>query len=208
MSNRSYAQACPIALALDTLGDRWALLILRELRIGPRRFTDIRTALPGIAPNLLSDRLRDLHDDGLIEQRLLDPPAVRTVYALTARGLHAAPVLDALARFGTAQLDPPAAARRLSPERAVRCLIAAFHSPEPTAETFRARLHVDGYCMDIVTTGVDLELQTAGPSAPDIEVTTTVAELVIARQGGALRLPPGPASTRLAGLFSFETSEP
>src|SRR5438874_138331 len=122
MSNRSCAQACPIALALDTLGDRWALLIRRELRIGPRRFTDIRAALPGIAPNILSGGLRDLNDDGLIEQRLLDPPAARTVYALTARGLQAAPVLDALARFGAARLDPPAAPRRLSPERAVRCL--------------------------------------------------------------------------------------
>jgi DNA-binding HxlR family transcriptional regulator len=208
MSKRSYAQACPIALALDSLGDRWALLILRELRIGPRRFTDIRTALPGIASNLLSDRLRELHDDGWIEQRLLDPPAARTVYALSARGLQAAPVLDALARFGAAQLDPPAAKRRLSPERAVRCLIAAFHSPEPTAGPFRARLHVDGRCADIVTTGADLELQMAGPSAPDIEVTTTVADLVTARQGGALCLPPGPASTRFARLFSLETSEP
>ena len=106
---RSYAQDCPIAQALDTLGDRWVLLILRELRIGPRRFTDVRTALPGIAPNLLSDRLRVLLDEGLIEQRVLEPPAARTVYVLTARGLQAAPVLDALARFGAAQLDPPAA---------------------------------------------------------------------------------------------------
>ena len=68
---RSYEQHCPIALALDTLGDRWVLLILRELTIGPRRFTDLRGALPGIAPNLLSDRLRVLHD-GLIEQQVLE----------------------------------------------------------------------------------------------------------------------------------------
>ncbi len=205
---RSYAQACPIALALDTLGDRWVLLILRELRIGPRRFTDVRTAVPGIAPNLLSDRLRVLLDEGLIEQREFEPPAARTAYVLTARGLQAAPVLDALARFGAVQLDPPAATRRLSPEGAVRCLIAAFHSPEPTAEPFRARLHVDGQCADIVTTGADLELQPAGSSAPDIDVTTTVADLVSARQGGSLCLPPGPASTRFARLFSLETSEP
>ena len=79
MANRSYDQYCPIAVALDALGDRWTLLILRELTIGERRFTDLRTALPGIAPNLLADRLRDLQERGLVEQRELPPPAARAV---------------------------------------------------------------------------------------------------------------------------------
>ena len=80
---RGYQQHCPIAVALDELGDRWVLLILRELMLGPQRFTDLRHALPGIAPNLLSERLRTLEDAGLVARTVLEPPAARTVYIVT-----------------------------------------------------------------------------------------------------------------------------
>src|SRR3954451_13470408 len=89
-----YQQYCPIARALDVLGDRWTLLILRELtNAGDRRFTDLRRSLPGIAPGLLSDRLKALAEHGLVTTRELPPPAARTVYAITPRGREAAPVL-------------------------------------------------------------------------------------------------------------------
>ena len=107
MVHRSYDQYCPIAAALDVVGDRWTLLIMRELTTGDRRFTDLRAALPGIAPNLLADRLRELQADGLVEQRELPPPAARTVYAATAAGREVVPVLRSLARFGVARLGPP-----------------------------------------------------------------------------------------------------
>ncbi|MCC6437382.1 MAG: helix-turn-helix transcriptional regulator, partial [Acidimicrobiales bacterium] len=81
-SDRSYRQWCPIAAGLDVLGDRWVLLICRELSMGDRRFTDLRAALPGIAPNLLTDRLRSLADEGLVTTAELPPPAARTVYRL------------------------------------------------------------------------------------------------------------------------------
>jgi DNA-binding HxlR family transcriptional regulator len=105
--NKSYDQYCGIAAALDVVGDRWTLLILRELSFGRRRFTDLRTSLSGIASNLLTDRLRDLEEAGLVEQQELPPPAARTVYALTVAGERIVPVLRALARFGLPLLTDP-----------------------------------------------------------------------------------------------------
>lgn len=108
MGAKSYEQYCTIATALDLVGDRWSLLVLRELSFGEQRFTDLRAALPGIASNLLTDRLRSLQDDGLVEQHELPAPAARTVYRLTRAGTRIRPVLRAIAQFGLPYLDPPA----------------------------------------------------------------------------------------------------
>ncbi len=104
--SRSYQQYCPLARALDFVGDRWTLLILRELFFAPKRFTDLQTRLDGIAPNLLSRRLKDLEARGLVARRRLAPPAASTVYEATdtARGLHAA-MLE-LSRWGIQFLGP------------------------------------------------------------------------------------------------------
>lgn len=107
MATRSYDQTCTIAAALDRVGDRWTLLILRELSFGEQRFTDLRGALPGIASNLLTDRLRDLEAAGLVEQHELPAPAARSVYRLTRSGSRIRPVLRALAQFGLPYLDLP-----------------------------------------------------------------------------------------------------
>lgn len=104
---KSYEQHCGIAIALDRIGDRWTLLILRELTFGPHRFTDLRAALPGIASNLLTERLRDLEEYAMVEQRELPAPAARTVYALTPAGRRIIPVLRALARFGLPMMAEP-----------------------------------------------------------------------------------------------------
>jgi DNA-binding HxlR family transcriptional regulator len=112
---RSYAQFCPLARTLDVLGERWTLLIVRELMTGPRRFTDLRTYLPGLAPALLTQRLRALEDAGLVERTELPPPAARTVYALTDRGLELEGVVYELARFGIPYLDTPSEEQPLHP---------------------------------------------------------------------------------------------
>lgn len=98
---RSYEQFCPLARAMDVIGDRWAMLVLRELFFGSKRFSDLERRLDGIAPNLLSRRLKELEASGLIRRRRLDPPAPAMVYELTerARGLETA-MLE-LAKWGT-----------------------------------------------------------------------------------------------------------
>jgi DNA-binding HxlR family transcriptional regulator len=112
----SYEQYCPIARGLELLGDRWTLLVLRELSLSSQRFTDLRRGLPGIPPNVLSQRLKRLVDDGLVTVEELPPPAARSVYKLTPRGREAQPVLRALARFGTPELEPASPERALRPE--------------------------------------------------------------------------------------------
>jgi DNA-binding HxlR family transcriptional regulator len=111
-TTRSYRDRCPIARALDAVGERWALLVIRELLLGPQRFSDLRRALPGASSNMLTDRLRELEARGIVRRRALPPPAASSVYELTERGQRLEPVLDALGDWGAA--EPPPAGSSLS----------------------------------------------------------------------------------------------
>ena len=101
MSNRSYNQYCGLAYALDIIGERWTLLIVRELIPGPRRFTDLLDGLPGISTNLLSERLKSLEQQGLLCRRILPPPAGSTVYELTSLGRALENSLIELGKWGS-----------------------------------------------------------------------------------------------------------
>ncbi|MFE6194526.1 winged helix-turn-helix transcriptional regulator [Streptomyces sp. NPDC057838] len=101
---RSYDQYCPAARALDVVGDRWTLLIVRELLAGPRRYTDLHADLPGVSTDVLASRLRDMERDGLATRRRLPPPGAATVYELTPRGRSLLPVLQALGEWGQGEL--------------------------------------------------------------------------------------------------------
>src|SRR5256886_7021284 len=103
---RTYGESCAASHALDLVGERWALLVVRELLLGPKRFTDLRSGLPHVGPDMLSQRLRELEAAGLIERATLPPPAAARVYALTARGHELEPVVLALGRFGSAAPFP------------------------------------------------------------------------------------------------------
>ena len=97
---KRYEQLCPVALALDEVGDRWSLVIVRDLAYGPLRFSDLLVANPGVGSNLLTQRLRALADRGIVERHTLPPPAGSTVYDLTGKGRDLLPVLVELARWG------------------------------------------------------------------------------------------------------------
>ncbi|MGA4845813.1 winged helix-turn-helix transcriptional regulator [Streptomyces sp. G5(2025)] len=97
---RSYDQYCAAARALDAVGDRWTLLVVRELLVGPRRYTDLHADLPGVSTDVLASRLKDMEQQGLTTRRRLPPPAAAYVYELTERGRALLPVLEALAGWG------------------------------------------------------------------------------------------------------------
>ena len=105
---KSYSQYCPVAHALDLVGERWALLIVRELMLGPRRYTDLAEALPKIGTNILAARLRDLEAGGIVRKTKLPPPGAVSVYALTEHGRALDPVLGSLARWGALTMGAPA----------------------------------------------------------------------------------------------------
>ncbi|WML83326.1 MULTISPECIES: helix-turn-helix domain-containing protein [Streptomyces] len=101
---RSYDQYCSAARALDAVGDRWTLLIVRELLAGPRRYTDLHADLPGVSTDVLASRLKDMEREEVTTRRRLPPPGAAYVYELTARGRELLPVLDALGVWGAGEL--------------------------------------------------------------------------------------------------------
>jgi DNA-binding HxlR family transcriptional regulator len=123
---KRYDQFCPIAHALSLVGERWALLVVRELMTGPKRYTDLVHGLPGIGTNILAARLRDLEEAGVVQKRKLPPPAASTVYELTPYGAELNESLYALARWGARTLGPPKPGDELEPEWGLNAIPALF----------------------------------------------------------------------------------
>jgi DNA-binding HxlR family transcriptional regulator len=106
-AKRTYGDRCGVARALDLVGERWALLVVRELLLGPKRFTDLRAGLPHVSPDILAQRLRELEESGIVRRRTLPPPAGSRIYELTERGQELEPIVLALGRFGSVAPFPP-----------------------------------------------------------------------------------------------------
>jgi len=143
MKIRSYNQFCALAYALDAVGERWTLLIIRELLAGPRRFTDLIEGLPGISTNLLSERLKRLEQRGIINRRVLPPPAASTVYELTAFGEMLENAVLELGRWGSQLLPPSLEGVALPSLGATTLAIKAFFHPEQAhriSETYELHL--------------------------------------------------------------------
>ena len=113
MRKKSYDQYCPVAHALDLVGERWSMLIVKNLMHGPKRYTDLVEFLPGIGTNILAARLKALEESGVITKRKLPPPAASRVYELTAYGRALKPVMRELALWGARSLGPPTDADEL-----------------------------------------------------------------------------------------------
>jgi DNA-binding HxlR family transcriptional regulator len=103
---KSYGQWCSLATALDVVGERWSLLIVRELFDAPKRYTDLRDGIPGISTDVLAQRLKDLEDNGIVARRELPPPAASKVYELTPLGIGLGPTMTELMKWGSQLLGP------------------------------------------------------------------------------------------------------
>lgn len=204
MTARSYGQYCPVAMTLELVGERWTLLVVRELLLGPMRFTDLHAALPGIPRNLLAQRLRDLEEHGLVARRTLPPPAARTVYELTDTGRGLMPAVAELARWGLDHLAPPGPDEAVSPATAVLAGLAAHVRPDAAggaAATYR--LDVDGRTFILRLADGRFELRPDAGTAPDLAVSVSGATL--------LRLRLGVESVRgalAAGRLRFSSDDP
>jgi DNA-binding HxlR family transcriptional regulator len=177
---KSYKQNCPIARGLDVLGERWTLLILRELLGGARRYGDVRAALPGIATNLLADRLRELEEIGLVDRSELPPPVARTVYTLSDEGWRKVPpVIRAVATFGLELLEPSESA--LTPLNGFLAgILLGFDPTQVLDESSSYSVDIDGRRFGF---GVTTDGLTAAADPPDVTVTVTAADLITARLG-------------------------
>jgi DNA-binding HxlR family transcriptional regulator len=141
---RKFDQYCPVAHAVSLVGERWSLLIVRELLHGPKRYTDLTHGLPGIGTNILAARLRDLEESGVVQKRTLPPPAASTVYELTEYGAGLKEALYALARWGARTIGPPGRDDELYPEWGVNALPALFNAEAARGLTETYVLVVDG----------------------------------------------------------------
>ncbi|TMD66768.1 MAG: transcriptional regulator [Chloroflexi bacterium] len=129
---RSYDQYCAVARGLDVIGDRWTLLLVRDLLLGPKRYKDLLSGLPGIGTNLLAARLKELEAAGLIERTVLPPPAGSAVYQLTETGQSLETVMTALGRWGARFLGPPKKTDVMVP-RAYFVAMRGVFNPEAAA---------------------------------------------------------------------------
>ena len=150
---KRYDQYCPVAHALSLVGERWSLLIVRELLRGPKRYTDLAEGLPpGIGTNILAARLRALEEGGIVAKRKLPPPAASTVYELTEYGAGLQEALYALARWGARSLGPPGKSDELYPDWGLNALPAVFNAEEARGltETYVLKIGEDVFTARIV----------------------------------------------------------
>jgi DNA-binding HxlR family transcriptional regulator len=193
---RSYGDPCGIARALDLVGERWALLVVRELLLGPKRFTDLRAGLPGASPNVLSQRLRELERAAVVRRRKLGPPAASWVYELTDWGLELESVVLGLGRWGSRA--PQTSTAELGVDALMLALKTRF-DPGAAGDlhaTYELRLGDERF--RAVVGGGRLELARGGADHPHATIETDAAtlrglvvggrQLADARRSGDLRL--------------------
>ena len=171
-TRKTYAQYCPVARALDVVGERWTLLIVRDLLMGPKRYTDLREGLPGIATDILTARLRTLEQAGFVHRRELPRPAPATVYELTEDSLQLRHAILALGRVGMSTLGGPEAGEDVRPERMVLGLRVSFRRAEFAELTETYELTIDGepFTVGVADGAVDTKPETA--SSPAIRLRT------------------------------------
>ena len=213
MGEHRYQQYCALARALDLVGDRWTLLIVRELRPGPRRFTDLIDGLPGISRKLLTERLRDLEGDGIIARRELPPPAARRVYELTNDGRDLATAMAPLIAWGARRMGERQSGESFRARWSAVAMVglADYEAAKGISETYQYLIGDSAFHF-IVDDG-SIELRDGRAEDSSVVVTTdedTWADIATgkttastARASGALRVEGDQqAAKRLGKIFS------
>ena len=184
--SRDYGQYCGLARALDVVGDRWNLLIVRELMIGPARYGELREGLSGIATNLLTDRLRDLEAAGVVERRLSDDSSAIT-YALTPWGAQLREPINGLIRWSTPLMIRGPEGDEFRAEGLLVALPALFAGRVPTDQSVAVGISVDGVTVQLCATESGVEV--GGPDGRKLDaVLTAEGQIVLGLAAGLLSL--------------------
>ena len=210
--NRSYGDQCGVARSLDVIGERWALLIVRELLLGPKRFNDLLAGLAGASPNVISQRLRELTSSGVIRQRDLGPPARVRVYELTDWGRELEPVVLHLGQWGTRAPLPEGARWGLD-----SLLLALQATADPAVVNGRYEMRVGADVFTVDGTSGSVRVRRGTADRPDAALTTdadTLHAVVLGKrsiaetaESGDLRLDgDSQAISGLVGLLQALTS--
>jgi DNA-binding HxlR family transcriptional regulator len=215
-TKRTYGDRCGVARALDMVGERWALLVVRELLLGPKRFTDLRAGLPHVGPDVLAQRLRELEGAGIVRRATLPPPAGSRVYELTERGRQLEEVVVALGRFGSVAPFPPGDAQ-IGVDAVVIALKSLFDAAaaDGLSASYELRLGEQRFALDVADGR--LAVQRGGAPAADAVIETDPGTLATvlwhgraldeARRAGDLAIEGDRrAVTRLLRLFPLPST--
>ena len=164
-TTRTYGDRCGIARALDVVGERWALLVVRELLLGPQRFSDLRRALPRASSNMVADRLRELEGHGVVGRRTLPPPAGSTVYELTPWGRELEPVVLALGGWGIRAPQPPG--QPTLSATSVLLFLRGGAQVDPAAPPAAYRFELGETVWTVRGSGGAVEVEPGEPAAPE-----------------------------------------
>jgi DNA-binding HxlR family transcriptional regulator len=195
-TKRSYGEACRFAHALDLVGERWALLVVRELLLGPKRFTDLRNGLPHASTNILAERLRELEEGGVVRKRKLPPPAASSVYELTEWGRELEPIVTGLGAWGARSPFPPQTTE-IGPDSIVLALRSLFDPAavgEASPGTYEVRFGEDVF--HVVVSAGDEE------AAAEVELLRGPA----AGCDAAIETDPGTFAAVISGQLSVDVA--
>jgi DNA-binding HxlR family transcriptional regulator len=219
MSKR-YDQYCPVCHALGLVGERWALLVVRELLQGPKRYTDLLEGMPGIGTNILAARLRELEAAGVVQKRKLPPPAASTVYDLTEYGRQLEEPLYALARWGARTLGPPGKGDELAHDWGLNAFAALIdgEAARGVTETYVMRISEDVYTVALTDGLLHVEAGATEDADVDAEMATEtfygmasggLSPREALDEGLVVLVKGKPASLeRFFSIFSFAPREP
>jgi DNA-binding HxlR family transcriptional regulator len=212
-TKRTYGDRCGVARALDIVGERWALLVVRELLLGPKRFTDLRAGLPHVGPDILAQRLRELEASGIVRRGTLPPPAGSRIYELTERGHELEPIVVALGRFGSVAPFPPGEAQ-IGVDAVVIALKSLFaaSAADGLSASYELRLGEQSFRIDVADGRIEAVRGSA--EAPEATIETdpgTLASILWhgrkleeARRSGDIAIAGDrKAVTRFVGLFGL-----
>jgi DNA-binding HxlR family transcriptional regulator len=217
-AKRTYGDACRFAHALDLVGERWALLIVRELLLGPKRFTDLRAGLPHASTNILSERLRGLEQNAIVRKRKLPPPFGSTVYELTEWGRELEPIVTRLGAWGARSPVPPDAGE-IGVDSIVLALRSLFDPEAAGGLQAHYELRIGEERFDVAIADGELalnrgestgpEARLAVPDAPTLAaILTAQLEIDAALASGDLQIEAGGKATAKRFLRLFPMPEP
>jgi DNA-binding HxlR family transcriptional regulator len=218
MPSRVYGQYCGFARALEAVGERWALLIVRDLLVGPKRFTDLRRGLPGIPTNILTARLKELEQAGIVQRTLLPRPAGSVVYELTPYGLELEDVVLQLGRWGAKSLGEPRAQEIVTVDSLIMAMRTTFHPEKARGlrATYELRMGDIAFHMRVddgklkvepgSLPGADLLIE-AGPGIKSVMAGEITPEQAV--KNGSVHITGNPELfKRFAEIFHIEAMSP
>jgi DNA-binding HxlR family transcriptional regulator len=185
MAKRAYGQFCGLARAVELLGERWALLVVRDLLVSPKRFTDLRRGLPRIPTNVLSDRLRELEDAGVVHRKVLPRPAGSIVYELTEYGAQLDDIVMRLGRWGAQRLGEPGPDEIITVDSLIMALRSTFRPEAAIGPEVNYELRL-GEIVIHVRIADDHRLEVAAGSLPEADLVIETGPAIKTLMSGEL----------------------